>query len=278
MLLVLLRAAALVAAWSARPAVAMAAAAAAVRAPALRSAVTQLDPHPSAANCSELIFEQPLDHSDYNEQPTWQQSYFLCDQFLRRDDPAPLILFYGGLWPGGAKNRRPAGGAPQFTSRPRLNDKSACMPGMCSALAAWHVCCWLGTAPVNALTHCALTDACVRRCRSGQRGASHQRCEQHGPAVGVGSRVESSPGLGGGETPAMANRQPPGCTTRLHWSALTGGSTAACLPLALPSTQILTQRVCSTGTMGRASRWATAPMVRLKPSGTWLWSRRWLIT
>ncbi|KAL4433249.1 hypothetical protein ABPG77_003297 [Micractinium sp. CCAP 211/92] len=96
MLLVLLRAAALVAAWSARPAVAMAAAAAAVRAPALRSAVTQLDPHPSAANCSELIFEQPLDHSDYNEQPTWQQSYFLCDQFLRGDDPAPLILFYVG--------------------------------------------------------------------------------------------------------------------------------------------------------------------------------------
>ncbi|KAL4448364.1 hypothetical protein ABPG75_005583 [Micractinium tetrahymenae] len=73
-----------------------AAAAARTEASALRSDSTPLEPRPSAANCTELFFEQPLDQSDYNEQPIWLQRYFVCNQFLRQDEPAPTILFYVG--------------------------------------------------------------------------------------------------------------------------------------------------------------------------------------
>lgn len=96
MLSVLLIIAAVGAACSVPPAAATAAAAA--RATTLHTDSIPLDPRPSAANCSELFFEQPLDQSNYRRQPTWRQRYFLCDQFLRGDEPAPTILFYGE-WP-----------------------------------------------------------------------------------------------------------------------------------------------------------------------------------
>lgn len=94
MLSVLLIIAAVGAACSVPPAAATAAAAA--RATTLHTDSIPLDPRPSAANCSELFFEQPLDQSNYRRQPTWRQRYFLCDQFLRGDEPAPTILFYVG--------------------------------------------------------------------------------------------------------------------------------------------------------------------------------------
>lgn len=75
---------------------AAAAAVASARQTALRTDSTQLKPRRSAADCSELFFEQPLNQFNYNEQRNWQQRYFLCTQFLRRDEPAPSIMFYVG--------------------------------------------------------------------------------------------------------------------------------------------------------------------------------------
>lgn len=55
-----------------------------------------LSPPPTTANCTELWMDQPLDHFNYLPgQPTWQQRYFLCDQFLDASQPRPPVLFYG---------------------------------------------------------------------------------------------------------------------------------------------------------------------------------------
>lgn len=97
MLSVLITVTALGAAFVALPAAA--AAVASARQPALRTDSTRLKPRRSAADCSELFFEQPLNQFNYNEQRNWQQRFFLCTQFLRRDEPAPSILFYGELRP-----------------------------------------------------------------------------------------------------------------------------------------------------------------------------------
>lgn len=53
-----------------------------------------LEPRPTTANCSELVFEQRVDQFNFNsDAPKWQQRYFLCTQFADRSS-AP-ILFLG---------------------------------------------------------------------------------------------------------------------------------------------------------------------------------------
>jgi lysosomal Pro-X carboxypeptidase len=57
---------------------------------------------PGVANCTERFFEQQIDHYAFDpsalpdpKQPTWQQRYFICDQYWDPKNDGPVFFYTG---------------------------------------------------------------------------------------------------------------------------------------------------------------------------------------